>query len=146
MKNLFIFSMILLVTIACKQKKAITKQTISHNYVISNEDSIAHLLLVDTLPRLSFPLKYTIKGATVKDGILEIQIQYSGGCKDQLFSLVSTGVNNDNRIKVQLLHDNKEDLCKKLILKTLYFDLASLGESEGTKTLLLNQFRGVLLF
>lgn len=145
MKNLILCLIILAGLGACKNKKQITASQ-NMNYTINNKDTLAHLSIIESISTPEVAFKYTIKKAAIDGDLLKIDIQYSGGCEDQTFMLVSDGINNEGKVKLQLMHDSKGDLCKKLIMKTLYFNLSPLGEKDENRILSLNQFRGVLKY
>ncbi len=81
-----------------------------------------------------------IKTASIVGDCLNITVQYSGGCAEQVFELYqsfSPTVPASFVYDLELGHDAKGDLCEALIIKDVSFDLASL-QVFGTSTVTLS--------
>ncbi len=135
--------------IACKKNKTITKTVNQEtvNYIIGNNDSIASIHIDSEYKRPeNLNAKYKISKVKLDNQTLIISVSYSGGCQDQTFELVSNGKVEDEKMYLDLVHDNKNDMCKKMIMRDLKFDLSSLGANEGNVNLILNLYRGVIVY
>lgn len=69
-----------------------------------------------------------ILSAGIKDNILIIRINYSGGCKDHYFGLYSLSVFDESfpvQLDMRLSHNGNGDDCDRIMYDTLYFDLTS---------------------
>lgn len=72
---------------------------------------------------------FTIKSIMVDKDILKVEVTYGGGCKDHEFVLIGSNVFMESdpvQTKVVLSHNANNDLCEKLILEELEFDLSPL--------------------
>ena len=97
----------------------------------STSSSIKKIKLLDkkSMENLKRDL-FIIRNVDIQDDILYIQGTYTGGCHDDhLFELV---VNNDiqgkdlDKLSMILSHDSNDDDCKKIVRKSLAFDLLPL--------------------
>lgn len=86
---------------------------------------------------------FMLKETNLKDDNLSVVVTYSGGCKNHEFVLavVPNFANNElENINLILSHDNKGDMCKKMVRDSLKFNLLPLkekfqknyGKKEGT--------------
>lgn len=74
---------------------------------------------------------FVLKGTDLKDDNLSLIVTYSGGCKKHEFVLAATShsTNSDlKKVNLTLSHDNKGDICKKIVRDSLNFDLLPLKE------------------
>ncbi|MDM9380137.1 hypothetical protein QUB80_05415 [Chlorogloeopsis sp. ULAP01] len=63
---------------------------------------------------------------------LKIDVSYGGGCKQHNFNLYWNGAYQESfppQVRMRLVHDANKDTCKKLVKKTLVFDIQSLQSS-----------------
>ncbi len=96
--------------------------------------NIPPVIFVDlTTTRLSsFPHDpITIVGGEIKLDTLHLVVEYSGGCQEHAFGLVTRGFTyktNPASGKVWLLHDAKGDTCQDNISKDLYFNFTPVRE------------------
>jgi len=95
-------------------------------------------------------VNYKIKNAEIKDNILTINITYSGGCKPHNFELMFNGMfmkSLPRKAGLYLKHESNGDLCKKLILLELKYDLSSIvGEAKQAANFSLFSYPEVLKY
>ncbi len=61
--------------------------------------------------------------------VLLVNIQYSGGCKDHSFELITNGIylkSMPPQLMLTLEHQNNGDVCRELINKTLAFNVSGI--------------------
>ena len=71
---------------------------------------------------------------TVNGNTLKITVEYSGGCREYDFQLVTNGMLMKSlppQRPVRLIHLANEDLCRRMIIDTLTFDLTPLAAPGG---------------
>jgi hypothetical protein len=69
---------------------------------------------------------FTVKSIKVKGDILNIEVEYSGGCQKHEFELFFNGMYMKSmppKAGLILVHKNNGDNCRELITETLKFDL-----------------------
>jgi hypothetical protein len=69
---------------------------------------------------------FTVKSVKVKGDILNIEVEYSGGCEKHEFDLFFNGIYMKSmppKAGLILVHKNNDDNCRQLITETLKFDL-----------------------
>lgn len=74
---------------------------------------------------------FKIIGATIKGNFMEIEVTYSGGCELHDFKLIgnqSLSKSVPPLRNIQLIHDAKNDACKKLITEKVTFSISNLAE------------------
>jgi len=84
----------------------------------------------------------SIKSAKINGDILELLVNYSGGCEEHSFELVSNGFYMKSlppKLAVKVLHNNNGDACRSLEEKTLSFNIKDLRyPGEGPLILLID--------
>ena len=79
----------------------------------------------------------------IKDNIISIDVQYSGGSKEHTFELFSNQMLMKSlppKMNLFLQHQANGDLAKALKTETLLFDLTLLNAPPGTTILLMNNY------
>lgn len=74
----------------------------------------------------------TIKSASIKGSILQIDVEYSGGCSDANFELYWDGMlakSMPPKATFGLVYTTN-DTCRKLTMNTLIFDISSVYTGE----------------
>lgn len=74
---------------------------------------------------------FTMKGAKIEGGVLEIQVSYGGGHKEHEFTLYWNGITTRSlppQTSLYLKHNANGDMAEALIMKTLKFDLADMSK------------------
>jgi len=93
---------------------------------------------------------YTIENAEIKDSILTINISYSGGCKDHSFELMFNGMymkSLPRKASLYLKHESNDDICKKLIMLELKYNLSSiLGDAKQAANFNLYSYPTILKY
>ena len=82
---------------------------------------------------------YKIKSATITGDLLSLNVNYTGGCKEHSFELISNGLYAKSlppQITVYLKHQSNDDTCEKIIEKTITYDISKL-QYPGQHTLLI---------
>jgi hypothetical protein len=89
---------------------------------------------------------FLLVGATLTGKILEIEVEYSGGCGGDTWTLAWTGMLMKSLPpKANIyLHLKDEDACRTQVRKKLQFDISSIYSKEVV--LLLKDFRGELTY
>lgn len=130
----------------CKKKKKPKKEEPVEGEVLVVERNKATpftLGMLDTPEKAD--LLFSIKGVSIEEKNLRVEVQYGGGCvKPHVFELLTDGIIDANgNMKFQLLHRTHNDLCKALIMETLVFDFSRLYDlnSEKLKSFTINQQR-----
>jgi hypothetical protein len=132
MQTKFFLILLSLTLIVSCHKKAIVK---------SNEDAIAGIdnIFVDASADISSTgAMYRIDSVKIIRDVLSVFVNYSGGCKEHHFDLISNGVytkSSPPQIALCLKHINNEDMCRKLIMKELKFNISKI-KCKGSKSLL----------
>jgi hypothetical protein len=115
----------------------------------SSSSSIKKIKLLDkkSIENLKRDL-FIIKNLDIEDNVLYIQGTYTGGCHDDhLFELAVDDDFQDkdlDKINMILSHDSNGDDCKKIVRKSLVFDLQPLRRNyknlpaKKTDTLILD--------
>jgi len=80
---------------------------------------------------------YSIDSLGINGDILSVFVNYSGGCKDHSFELLSNGMYAKSlppQIAVCLKHINNDDACRKLVMEELKFNVSAIKYkgSNGT--------------
>ena len=78
----------------------------------------------------------TINNAFIENGVMHLNVSYSGGCEDQTFELIG----DKNLMKsmppkrtLKLIRNNKGDNCRELITEDLKFDLSQVIYDDDPK-------------
>lgn len=91
----------------------------------------------------------SIESAKISSDTLILQVSYGGGCVEEHgFELISRGEYAESfpeQLRLYFLHDNKNDMCKAIVRKTLYYDLKNI-RLNGSKHIVLgiNNWEGQL--
>jgi len=82
---------------------------------------------------------YKVDSISIDGDILSVFVNYSGGCKEHTFDLVSNGMYAKSmppQISVVLKHTNNGDNCRELVMKELKFDVSPLKYKGGNVTVI----------
>ena len=77
-----------------------------------------------------------INEVSISGNTLQVNVSYSGGCKEHSFELVHKKEMTKSMppiLTVYLVHENNEDYCEEYITENLQFDLSDLGKQTGEK-------------
>jgi hypothetical protein len=82
----------------------------------------------DTKPEDMLPV--TIVAMSINGSIMELDIEYTGGCEKSTFQLEGSDVISKSMPpirSIRLLRTGPADACKKLVMETLQFDIRPLA-------------------
>lgn len=82
-----------------------------------------------------------ISGIALNGNILDVEVSYSGGCKEHSFELVHKKEMTKSMppiLTVYLLHHANEDYCEEYITEKLKFDISDLPEQTGENEITLS--------
>lgn len=95
-------------------------------------------------------LNYKIKNAEINGDILTLNITYSGGCEPHNFELMFNGMfmkSLPRKAGLYLKHESNGDICKKLILLELKYNLSSIvGEAQQSTNFTLFSYPEILKY
>ncbi len=136
---------ILLVVFAfssCKTVKNTTKANI-------NKDELTCTpIVLDTNGTFAYTESdpFLLVGAELKGKCLEIEVEYSGGCGGDVWTLAWNGMLMKSLPpKANIyLHLKDDDACREIVRKKISFDISSIYTKEVV--LILRDFRGVLTY
>ncbi len=89
-------------------------------------------------PRETDP--FNILALSLNADVLEVTVEYGGGCKEHEFKMNWTGAwmkSMPPKINLWLEHENNDDNCRALIRETLYFDLAKVQNSSSSSIVII---------
>jgi len=82
---------------------------------------------------------YNVDSISLSGDVLSVFVNYSGGCKDHSFELISNGMYAKSmppQVSVILKHTNNGDNCRKLVMEELKFNVAALRYNGGKTTVI----------
>ncbi len=141
MKKLcFAFGLVIIILSACK-----TVRNNTNNVPVNNEP-VCTLIVIDTGGIYASGDEFLLVGAELKGKCLEIEVEYSGGCGGDTWTLAWTGnLMKSLPPKANIyLHLKDEDACREVVRKKVSFDISSIY--NGEVILMLKDFRGVLTY
>lgn len=91
--------------------------------------SIQNIVLDDYQSALKDPI--TINKVTLDGDLLKIKVSYSGGCKEHIFTLISSGFMESYPVQVNLVlsHNANNDSCEAWLTEELSYDLSPLKQA-----------------
>ena len=126
----------------CKKKKDLIKNEITEEGIPAElKSEIPAIRIVRSMPTETD--LFQVKGVAIKDNIISIDVQYSGGSKEHTFELFSNQMLMKSlppKMNIFLQHQANGDLAKALKTETLLFDLTLLNAPPGTTILLMNNY------
>ncbi len=138
---------IILVAFAITSCKTVKNNTTYEGRNKAKKDSILiNPILLDTGNAFTESDPFLLVGATLTGKILEIEVEYSGGCGGDTWTLAWNGMLMKSLPpKANIyLHLKDEDACRTQVRKKLQFDISSIYSKEVV--LLLKDFRGDLSY
>lgn len=133
-----LFVLILLAFSSCHRSKDLNQSPILPEEVSSQ---IPAVITEMGFARETDPCR--IYSLFVEGTILNIGIEYSGGCKEHAFELYTDGVIMKSLPPKQrffLKHDSDNDMCKSLVRDTLVFDLNGIRPAGTELVVILESF------
>ena len=131
----WIFAMIMMVVVQAQTGCRCGKNKGGNNIVQAQENQMTDQLIIDkayTAPKTNDP--FTIKKMSLDGNILNIEVEYSGGCKDHDFKLYFNQIYMKSlppKAKFFLVHNANGDACRELISKTYSFDISPAKYPDG---------------
>lgn len=150
-KPISLLLLIFLLLLGCKAKKAavVSVQNEKEIELIPSSFKAQDFKIVNAAVIDKADLMFSMKGITLMEKMVEVKVQYGGGCvKPHIFELVTDGVIDDQgNMKFHLLHKTHHDKCKALLMESLVFNLEPLYnlESEKLKSFQVNNMRKIEL-
>lgn len=137
----FLFIISALLFFSCHSKALVENKdpNVIRPSIITMNDSTIKATVETNVDMSATGSPYKIDSLFIKDDILSIFINYSGGCKEHAFQLVSNGMYAKSmppQLFLCLKHNANDDQCKKMILKELRFDVSDL-KYKGSNTVIL---------
>lgn len=137
--NFYHFFVITFLFISCKAKQEIAVS--KDQKIVSN--TVNQTFFVGSINSIDKEdLLFQMVSANLMDQVLNIQVQFGGGCISvHQFELVTNGViTADGVMEFFVLHKTHDDYCKALLIKDLTFNLNEIYnlESEKLKSIKLN--------
>lgn len=137
MRKLILATAVFTIIFGCKTKQPVVKEEdglgMMQELLTKNDGFIT----VDKA--YSGPAKgdaFTIQDMSVKGDSLHIAVQYSGGCQDHTFEMITHGnmlKSLPPQLPLYLEHQGNGDNCRSLITKKLAYDLKPLRTQSGKK-------------
>ena len=122
----------------CKKKKDMVKSEVEMN---ASPDVVPQINIVRSMP--SETDHFTVKGLSIDGKILQIEVSYAhGGKNDHTFDLYTNQMMMKSmppKMNLFLQHNANGDLGKALKTETLFFDLSPIAAPPGRLILLLNK-------
>ena len=156
MKKLGMLLMFAVALIACKSSKKSGEEKVA---VIQQDSTSLESLSRDTIQDIfvnsafvksdSLMSSLKINGARINGDVLAIDVQYSGGCEEHEFDMYFTGNYMKSlppQVQLFLVHENNGDMCRKLIMKTLYFSLKNIQTKEKELYVRIDGYKEFLIY
>lgn len=125
MKNFILISFLVIGFISCKTTPQGRKETSKHP---------KSLIINSSIPYATELHKVRILNTKITDDILQIKIEYSGGCEKHDFNLIFNEIWKKSmppKITLFLEHKDGNDKCKALVSEVLKFDIKNLKEKTN---------------
>ncbi len=130
---------------ACKSNK---KNTLDHNEARTESidgkvDSILVIHEININSEYQWPREtdaFNILETSIKGDILEVTVEYGGGCREHVFKMNSTGAwmkSMPPKMNLWLEHENNDDNCRALIREKLQFNLKPLRYQSSKQVVLI---------
>jgi hypothetical protein len=132
-KHLYILSIILFS--ACHHKEmAKTTDAVKTTNVANPVSATKEVTIDPSADMAATGAMYQNTGFEIKGDTLVLTVQYSGGCKEHNWELVSNGMYAKSlppQISVCLKHTNNGDACRELKIQELKFNISKLKNPSG---------------
>lgn len=127
--------LILILNFACASKKTIVNNPTNQSRETYPEAKIGEFHQKND--------PYKINSIKIEGNYIIIEISYSGGCETHQFDLIGSKLITKSKPTIrnlQLVHDNKGDICKALITEKLKFSISILAENYAPGNFIKLQF------
>ncbi|MFY7668057.1 MAG: hypothetical protein ACOVQG_04895 [Crocinitomicaceae bacterium] len=126
MKSYILFTAALIL-FSCSNAKKMSQNPENNTHLVNSSD-IKIAILGDNNQN---SISTTINNVVLKDNLLEISINYTGGCSKHEFELVGSEMISKSLPPIRsinLIHKTlDEESCKRTMYDTLYFDITNLA-------------------
>lgn len=126
----FVLSALILTGMSCKSMKE-KKQD-------KNDKSIPSAILVENMDEYRNNADFSITAVAIEGNIMNIDVQYSGGCQEHEFKLLGMKAIQKSlppKRGVFLYHNSNGDNCRSIVEEKLQFDISVLAY-EGVEIIL----------
>ena len=129
--------------ISCHNKKMsdTSNETPAANTTAANQNNAsADVKAVTVDPKadmMNTGASYSVDSLAISGDILSVFVNYSGGCKEHSFELLSNGMYAKSmppQATVCLKHTNNDDACRKLVMQELKFNVSGIKYKGGNGT------------
>ncbi len=148
---IFIILTLFLLSFSCGNKKEVAHTEIKQDETKKEElvTEIPKAIIVSNWEEYREGSPVNIESANIDKNIIEIDINYSGGCAEHEFILIGQEAVMKSlppqRI-IKLYHKPVEDDCRELIQQKLKFDISAFKYSTNEIVLRLENFKGALVY
>ena len=104
------------------------------NKVPQEQDQGREVQVVTDFENYQNSAPVNFESVTLKDDILILKFNYSGGCEEHEFALVGMKAMAKSLPPIRsivLFHNNNDDSCRELITETLSFNIKPFGYKSG---------------
>ena len=140
-QTIFRISMALVIVLQlsqCKTSKTVSQEKDNTAQAVTYTSS--HKVIIDeSFTGTDLGDRFKIDSISLKRDILDIYVQFSGGCKDHSFDLYSNKHYMKSlplQLKLFLTHKNNGDACRKIVKETLHFNISDI-QYPGKNTLVI---------
>ena len=134
MKKYF-FIIIYFSLIACHQKEIAKTSTPPPPANTAPASEVASEIIINATADMNDKgAGYNVDSVKIKDDILSVFVNYSGGCKPHTWDLISNRMYTKSlppQVEVVLKHANNNDNCRRLSFRELKFNVAKLKYSSN---------------
>ncbi|MBI1266798.1 MAG: hypothetical protein GC193_05110 [Cryomorphaceae bacterium] len=148
MKNYLIFLTITAFLFACKAKKesiVSTEQTTTEMESTQGETTFNPEIVINTDGTIPDSAPFSLLKAGMKGDLLQLTVQYSGGCEPHMFTLYTNGMYMKSlpaQLSMQLHHESNGDNCRAMITETIAINISSVRYGDkGPLILRLKDFK-----
>jgi hypothetical protein len=142
--SLIAIVLVMIASMSCKTVKNADKAASTNNKL----DTLPCLpVVLDTNGKFTESDPFQLINAELNGKCLAIEVEYSGGCGGDTWTLAWTGaLMKSMPPKANIyLHLKDEDACREVVRKKVYFDISSIY-NKGEVVLMLKDFRGMLTY
>jgi hypothetical protein len=140
-KTIAAFILFLIIfSVACHKKLGKHSSTTKHTPTTNNSSKIKNLIVDFNVDMKQTGSEYIIDSVKIKNDILSLFVNYSGGCKTHSFELYSNAAYAKSlpmQTWVCLKHTGNDDACRQLISEELKFNISQL-QHKGQNTVVIN--------
>ena len=134
-RNIIVLLFIIIGFYACHKG---TRKSTTTEGSTSESKNIGNVVVDSKVDILNTGSPYKVDSLTISGDVLSVFVNYSGGCQEHSFELLSSGMHLKSlppQIVVCLRHTNNDDTCRKLILQELKFNISALKYKGSDNTI-----------